>query len=438
LLLELLVIVALVVANGLLAAAEIAVVAVDKNRLRTLVEDRRRGARAVRALRADPERFFATVQVGITLVGVTAGAFGGATMARDLNPIVARLEPIAHYATEISVALVVGVISFLSLVIGELVPKSLALRHAERFALAIGPMLLALSSMSRPLVWVLTRFSNVVLRVFDDETTFSESRLSPDELRQLVEEATETGAIDATVGEIASRAFEFGRLSAAHVMIPRPKVVAIERHTSFAEVKRVALEHGFSRIPVYEGSLDELVGYVLTKDLLAIEWESDLFVLDDLLNPPFFVGESERATDLLLQMRASKAHMAFVRDDGGGIAGIVTLEDLLEELVGEIFSEHAEETPAPVSVEEDGSWLVPGDLPLRELNRATGLELAEGPSYSTVGGLCMALAGRVPEQDEVFAAADGTELSVELASERTVERVRVRRVTPAHTDSTVD
>ena len=424
---ELLIIVLLVVVNGLLAAAEIAVLSVDKNRLHSLAESGNPRAEAVRALRADPERFFATVQVGITLVSVTAGAFGGATMARDVAPFVAQVRSLAPYATELSVAMVVGLVSVLSLVVGELVPKSLALRHADRYSLAVGPALLGLSSLARPVVWLLTAASNAVLRVFDDETTFSESRLSPDELQELVEEATETGALNPTVGEIASRAFDFGHLTAAHVMIPRPKVVAISRNTAFTEVKRIALEHGFSRLPVHTGSLDELIGYVLTKDLLAIEWEHDLFVLDDLLNPPFFVGESDRATDLLLQMRASKAHMAFVRDDGGGVAGIVTLEDLLEELVGEIFSEHADETPAPVSVEADGSWLVRGELPLRELNRATGLDLAEGPSFSTVGGLCLALARGIPEVSAVLTTDDGTELEVEAASERSVERVRIRR-----------
>lgn len=425
-LVELLVIVFLTAINALLAGAEIAIVGVDKNRLRTLVDDRVRGAAAVHKLRADPERFFATVQIGITFVGVTAGAFGGATMARDLEPLIAGLPILGPHARSVSVIGVVGVVSFLSLVFGELVPKSLALRHAERYALAIGPAILFLAKAARPLVWLFRWCSNVVLRAFQDQTTFTETRLSPEELQQLVDEATETGTLNPTAGEIASRAFDFARLSAAHVMIPRSKVVAIQRGAAFAEVKRVALEHGFSRLPVYEGSIDELIGYVLSKDLLAIEWEAPLFVLDDLLNQPYFVGETAKATDLLLEMRQRKVHMAFVRDEAGGIAGIVTLEDLLEELVGEIFSEHAEPEALSLEPEADGSYLVPGDFPLRELNRTAGLELPEGPSWSTIGGLCMALAGRVPEPAAELTAEDGTKLLIEAATERIVERVRVR------------
>lgn len=424
-LLELLVIALLTAINGLLAAAEIAIVGVDKNRLRTLVDDRVRGAAAVQKLRADPERFFATVQIGITFVGVTAGAFGGATLARDVEPLIAGLPLVGPHARGVSVVGVVGVVSFLSLVFGELVPKSLALRHAERYGLAVAPAIVLLAKAARPLVWLFRWCSNLVLRLFQDETTFTETRLSPEELQQLVDEATETGTLNPTAGEIASRAFDFARLTAAHVMIPRSRVVAIRRGAAFAEVKRVALEHGFSRLPVHEGSLDQLIGYVLTKDLLAIEWEAPLFVLDDLLNEPYFISEGTKATELLREMRQRKVHMAFVRDESGGIAGIVTLEDLLEELVGEIFSEHAEPEAIELEPEADGSFLVPGDLPLRELNRAAGLELPEGPSWSTIGGLCMALAGRVPETAAELTAEDGTKLLIEAATERIVEKVRV-------------
>lgn len=422
-LLEFLVILVLVLVNGLFAGAEIAVVAFERSRLTPLVEAGARRARAVQELRSNPDRFFATVQIVITVVGATAGAFGGATFARDLAPWISPW--LGAYTAEVAVGIVVVIISSLSLVLGELVPKSLALRHREPFALFVAPTLLSLSRAARPLVWILTKISNFVLRFFDDETTFSETRLSPQEIRTLVEEATRSGTIDPRVGEIATRALDFANLKASHMMIPRTRVVGIERRANIDEIRRVVLEHAHSRLPVYEGDLDTVVGYVLYKDLLPLAWEGRLIVLEDLIRPAVVVAESMEASLVLQEMRARHTHLAIVSELDGGTKGIVTFDDLVEELVGDVFGELHDAEPDSVRRAPDGSLVVRGDMPIRDLNRLHGLDLPEGEGWTTVGGLCLRRAGRVPQAGESVTIDDGTVLLVEESSERAVESVRV-------------
>jgi len=309
-------------------------------------------------------------------------------------------------------------------VLGELVPKSLALRNAERYALIVGKPLLVLSHLARPLVWLLTTTSNLVLRPFGDRTTFTEARLSAEELEQLVAEAGKAGSLDAPTAEIASRALAFRELDAADVMVPRSRVVALPRDAPPEELKRLLLEEGRSRMPVYDGTLDDVVGYVMAKDLAAMAWERQLVVLADLIRPVHFVPESARAVQVLRDMQRLRTQIAVVVDEHGGMAGLLTLEDLIEELVGEILGE-AEEAEDLIRREPSGSAVVRGDVPVREVNRALGLALPEGEGYTSVGGLCVALAGSVPERGARLVAGPGIELEVLEASPRAVRRVRI-------------
>jgi putative hemolysin len=421
---ELAIILALVAANGVFAGAEIAILSVRRTRLAQLVEEGRSSARAVRQLRDQPERFLATVQVGITIVGSTAAAFGGAALAGRLAPYVARVPILATYAEPTALALVVALVSYLSLVLGELVPKSLALRASERYALVVGRPLLALSALARPIVWLLTKSSNAVLRPFGDRTTFTETRLSVEELEQLVDEAQRAGALDAPTAEIASRALAFRELTAGDVMVPRSRIVALPRDAPQEELKRMLLEEGRTRMPVFDGTLDEIVGYVMAKDLAAMAWERELIVLADLLRPVHFVPATAKAVRVLRDMQRRRTQIAVVVDEHGGVAGLVTLEDLVEELVGEIVGEQ-EQPESLYQREPGGTALVRGDAPIREVNRALELDLPEGDGYTTVAGLCVALAGAVPDRGARVRAPDGTALEVVEASPRVVRLVRV-------------
>ena len=425
-LVESIVILLLVLANGVFAGAEIAVVALQRARIQALAEEGSRSARAVLALRNEPERFLATVQVGITVVGATAAAFGGASIAARIAPSLARIDFIGEHAEGVALAVVVAGVSYLSIVVGELVPKSLALRDAERYALLVGKPLLVLSWLVTPVVWLLSSSANLLLRPLGDRTNFTETRHSAEELRRMVEEAAEAGTIDPDVSGIASRALELPELTAADVMVPREDVVLVPRHASAEELRRIVLSHTYSRLPVYEDRVDNVVGYIGVKDVLPRAWAQERVSVDTIMRPPYFVPESVGAVELLQEMRSRHLPFAIVVDEQGGTSGIVTLEDLVEELVGEIFSEHVEHAPEPITKEVDGSALVSGTAPIRTVNRDLGIELPDEGSWTTIAGLCLALAGRVPSVGQSLTVSPGITLEIVEASPRRIRAVRVR------------
>jgi putative hemolysin len=357
-------------------------------------------------------------------VGTTAAAFGGDRMADDLAPALAHVPGVGPHAHQLALALVVAMVSFLSLILGELVPKSLALRAAESYALLIGRPLRMLARAARPLVWLLTASSNAVLRLFGDKTSFTEARLSPEELQELVEEAARAGALDARTSEIASRALEFRDLSAAAVMVPRTEIVAWPVDASPDRLQTLAEETRHARVPVYEGTIDNVVGYVALREMLAIAMRGEALSLRRVMRPVHFVPATIRAVDLLKALQAQRVPLAIVVDEVGGVAGLVTMEDLAEELIGEFIGEHE---PPPMAMEPaaDGTLMVQGTTPVREVNRALSLELPEGEGWTTLAGLCIHLAGRIPQSGTRITAPDGTVLEVLEASSRRVRSVRV-------------
>jgi len=421
---EIVIILALIVANGIFAGAEIAVVSLRPTRLSQLVDEKRPGAATVAALRAVPERFLATIQIGITVVGTTAAAFGGSTMARHLAPLLGKLPFIGTKADDVALAIVVALVSYLSLVLGELVPKSLALRAAERYALWIARPLAALSWLAKPVVWALTASSNVLLRPFSDRTNFVEARISKEELQQMVDEAAKTGALHEDAGELASRALAFDKLVLRDVMIPRDHIDALPKNATTAQVRQFLLERRRSRFPVYEGSLDNLTGYVSAKDVVALAWEGKLVVLSDMVRPVKVFPETLAAIEVLRFMRSERLRMAVAVDEHGAVSGIVTFEDLVEELVGDVVSEHEDQRQL-IALQEDGTLIVRGEAPVREVNRQADLALDEVDGAATVGGLCIQLAGGIPNRHARLAAPDGVVLVVLDASPRAVKRVQI-------------
>ncbi len=421
---EISIIVALILINGALSGAEIAVVSVRRTRLQQLVDEKRLGAQALTALRAQPEVFLATVQVGITLVSTTASVIGGSNIARDLARLLAPIPWIGPRAESISLVFIVVAISYLSLVVGELVPKSLALRFNETYALLMARPLLGLAWLARPVVWFLTASSNVVLRPFADRTNFMEARISKEELQQMVEEAAETGALHEHASEIASRAMEFDRLQLKDAMIPRNRIDALPLQATQDQVRRFLLEERRSRVPVYDGTVDNTVGYVSAKDIVALAWEGKLFVLQDLLRPVKVFPETVPAIEVLRYMRRDHQRLAIAVDEHGAVSGMVTFEDLMEEIVGDVFSEH-EIDPQQIVRAADGSATVRGDVAIREINRELGIDLEAPPDVTTLAGLCMKLAGGIPNRGARLAANDGVVLVVLDATVRTVRRVRV-------------
>lgn len=416
----------LVLLYGAFTAAETSIVALRKTRLRDAGQRDSSGANAVRKLRDEPERLLATGRT-VTLL---AAAAAGATAATLVAPPIADAA-VAH-GTEPSLARIVAPLGTTSIVgallvtMGDLVPRALALHAPERCALPLGRVLLPLAALFTPITRLLTGAANTLLRPFGVRTTFVESRLSAEELRQLVEEASRAGTIDPLASGIASRAIDFGRLTASDVMVPRNDVVSISVHASVDELQTVLLETGHSRLPVWDRNVDDVVGYISAKDVHALTFERQLFVIQDLMRPAYFVAEAMRAVTLLEELRRRCIHLALVTDEQGGLAGIVTIEDLVEELVGDIFSEHDADVSSPLQHEPDGGLIVSGTVPIRDVNRELALELPEGEHWSTVAGLCIAIAGRIPRAGERLEADDGTMLEVLDASPRRVRTVRVR------------
>ena len=424
---EVVLVLLLMVLNGVFSAAEIAILSVRKTRIAELVENGSRGARAVQWLRSQPERFLATVQIGITVVATTAAAFGGDSLAEDFARWLSVRVPVLGARTHgIALVLVIALVSFLTIVIGELVPKSIALRSAEPVSVTLGPPLRAMASVVRPLVWVLTLASNTILRAFGDKTSFTETRLSPEEIQELVEEAARVGSLDRGASEIASRAIDFQELRAVDVMVPRAAVVAVSRAATREAIALLTREARFARLPVYDGSEENIVGYVTLRDLLGPALRGDEFTLEAHLRPIKFVPGSVHAVALLRELQSDRTPLAMLVDEVGTVIGLITVEDLVEELVGEILSEN---DPAPVQVrrEDDGSYLVHGGMPVHAVNRAIDFDLPESERYSTLAGLCIVLAGHIPKPGEVIAVPGGASLEVVEASARRVKLVRVRR-----------
>lgn len=424
---EILIILSLTLLNGVFAGAEIAVLSVRRTRLAELVEQHAWGSRAVAWLRHQPERFLATVQVGITVITTTAAAFGGETLAGDVTTQLARIPGFERYARTVGFVIVVSGISFVGIVLGELVPKSLALRSAERYALFIGPFLRALASAAKPAVWLLTAASNVVLRVFGDRTSFTESRLSPDELQELVEEATRVGSIDAKTGEITSRALDFRELTAADVMVPRMRMVGVPLSATREELREIYGLHRYARMPVYDGASENVVGYLVIRDLVGPALAGEPISIGALMRPARFLPGTARAAQILKTMQTERVPMAIVVDENGDVIGLCTIEDLVEELVGDILSEH-DPAPAAVATEADGSVVVPGTMPIRDANRSLGIELPEPEGLTTLAGLCLHAAGTIPHPHTVLTMPDGSVIEVVDASPRRVRTVRIRPV----------
>lgn len=421
--LELSIVIALVLANGLFAGAEIAIIAVRATRLEELASESRAGAYLAR-LRGDPERFLATVQIGITVVSATAAAFGGATLAERLAD---ALEPlgISHETGErIALAVVVVLVSYLSLVLGELVPKSLALKWSERYALLAARPLVLLAKLSSPFVKLLTLSSNLILRVFGDRTSFSESQISRDEVIAVIDQATGAGEVSQRAGDMATRAIELEELHVASVMIPRSAVVAIDADAGPAELAAVLDGTDEERFPVRRGA-EDVIGYVTTRDLARLLSRRIEGGLAAILRPVHAVPESARALEVLETLQQKRMAIAVVVDEAGGVEGIVDIDDLAEEVVGSLLVGPPMED-ACFTAEPDGSYVLPATTRVHVANRRLDIELPTSPRWSTLGGLLNARLGTVPSVGARVALEDGTALEVVEASARRVHRVRVR------------
>jgi putative hemolysin len=419
------IIVALVLANGFFAGSEIALVAVRTTRLRELADEGHRGAKVALKLRGDPERFLATVQIGITLVGATAAAFGGATLGEPIAVWLRKLG-LGRFSEELALALVVVLVSVLSIVLGELVPKSLALRSAGRMALVVAGPIATLAWLARPLVWLLTALSNLLLSPFGDRTQFTEARLSPEELHQLLEEAGAAGSLDPTAADVAQRAIDTAGRSVVAIMVPRASIVALRLGDEPDAIASQMRDKPHARYPVID---DDVIGYAVGRDVYDALLRGSFDLRAVVRRVPFVLERTSILRALRVLQRA-RTELGIVVDEDGAVTGLVTIEDIVEELLGEVMAED-EVLSERVRIEAPGVYLIDASLPVHEAGRALDLPLPEDPSFSTVAGLALAKAGRIPKPGDRVTIAPGMDLEIVEATLRQVRRVRLRVAEPS-------
>jgi putative hemolysin len=423
--LELMLVGFLILLNAFFAGAELAVVSARGARIRPLVEAGDRRALALVELKADPDRFLATVQIGVTLVGTLASAVGGVAAVERLEPWFAGFpHPWARAVAEpLAVVSVVMAIAYLSLVVGELLPKSLAVRHAETLALLVARPIHWLSRVFRPVVTALTTSTGVALRLFGQRSPVASPFHTLEDIQHIVEEAREQGLIR---GRVIERAFRFQDHEAREIMTPRPRVVGVPRSASVAEALRVAAEAGYSRLPVYGDQLDDVLGLLYVRDLYDAERHGAAPDIAHLVRPSLLVPPTRKAADLLDDMRRAQRHLAIVVDEHGSVEGIVTLEDLLELIVGEIHEER-DVPETPLRRLEPGVLEAEGLVAVRSLNNDHGLELPESPAYVTLAGLVLERLGHLPRVGEQVEVGP-YRLVVKVVEGRRVALIRIERL----------
>jgi putative hemolysin len=401
--LEILVILLLIIVNGVFAMSEIAIVSARKVRLQQWANEGNTKARVALELANAPNHLLSTVQVGITLIGILAGAFGGATLAEKLAALLRRVSVPAPYSQAISLGIVVLSITYLSLIIGELVPKRVALNNPERIATTMAAPMQALSAIAAPVVHLLSASTEMVLRVLGIRPS-SEPLVTEEEIKVLIEQGTEAGTFEVAEQDMVQRVFRLGDRRVNGLMTPRLEIVWLDLDDSPEENQRKMTGSIHARFPVCQGSLDTVLGIVQVIDLLAPSLAGQPIDLTASLQPPLFVPENMLALKVLELFKQSGTHTALVVDEYGVIQGLVTLNDILEAIVGDIPS--VEELADPQAVQrEDGSWLLDGMLPVEdffELFEIEELPEEQQGNYQTLGGFVITHLGRIPAAADHF------------------------------------
>ena len=410
--LELVLILVLVVANGVFSGSEIAIVSARKVRLEQLAKDGNKKAKLALKLANSPNNFLSAVQIGITLIGILSGAVGGATVAQRLGEFLNTIPLLKPYANPLSIFLVVGLITYLSLVVGELVPKRIALSNPEQIACNVAPVMRWLSKITSPIVGLLSFSTDTLLRLLKVSAQES-SPVTEEEIRVLIEQGTQAGMIEEAEQEMVERVFRLGDRPVKTLMTPRTAIAWLDVDAPWEENQQEIQATPYSRFPVGRDSLDDCLGFVRVKDILYCQWAGEIINLEELVQKPLFVAESTRSLNVLELFRESGTHLALITDEYGGIEGLVTLNDLMEAIVGNLPNDDEIEEPQIIR-REDGSYLLDGLLPIDEFKELFDIEQLtkeKDGSFHTVGGFVIETLGRIPQSGEGF-EADGLRLEV--------------------------
>ncbi|WP_110181195.1 hemolysin family protein [Nocardioides solisilvae] len=422
-LVNLLLVLVFVLVGGVFAGTEMAIVSLRPGQVRRIREGGARGARTA-DLVEDPNRFLSAVQIGVTVAGFFSSAYGGATIAPDLAPVLAGWGLAEGAADTVALLLMTLLIAYLSLVLGELVPKRLAMQRAVGFTKVLAPPLNVFATLCRPVIWLLSRSTDVVVRLLGGDPDAKEEEMTAEEIRDTVET---NRAIRPYHRRILTDVFRSGDRRLTAVMTPRPDVVFLDGHRTVAEVRADVAESSYSRYPVLGDDVDDVLGFVHLRDLLTAGPEHQDAPVSSIARPLAVLPGTNQVLASLARMRRDQDHLALVVDEYGGTEGIVTLEDLVEELVGEIYDEYDTGfDPEDTVLDEGDAVTVDGSLNVDELMERTGLDVS-GRGFDTVGGYVVARLGRLGEVGDVVVEED-VRLEVVEASETRILRVRITRV----------
>lgn len=414
-----------IILNGFFAATEIAVVATRRMRIRKLAEEGNRSALILKKFKEEPDRFLATIQIGITLAGVLAAAIGGAAAVQVIKPAIQKIpfQPFAASAEAISIGIVTIVITYFLLIFGELIPKSIALSNPEQIGLKTARPVEAFSKAAFLFVKILTFSTNVLLRPFGKKTHAGRA-ITEEEVRMLIREGGEQGVFEPTEQALIHSVFEFNDMSVKEVMVPTTQMVTVSLQMPVDEIKHILTEEQFSRYPVIGKDLNDIRGILHMKDFLNAFTKGNVDVRK-LVKPPFFIPETLKISNLLKEMQKKRVHMALVIDEYGGVSGLVTMEDLLEEIVGEIRDEY--DTESPVIQLGDNTYLIDASISIRDLKEDHSIEIPESTEYETLSGFLLTSLQRIPKIGDIV-LFDSKKITVSEMVGQRISKVKLEQV----------
>jgi putative hemolysin len=417
----------LILLNGYLAGTEIAVVTARKSHIKQMAESGKRNAKIFLKLKEEPDRFLATIQIGITSVSVLASAVGGAAAVKVIKPALQLVpfRPISVAAEPIAIGVVVIIITYFSVIFGELVPKSIALMHPETIGLWTARTIDAFSKITTIFVELLTYSTAIVLRPFGEKPFTERAYITEEEVKMLIKEGGKHGVFEPTEEKILQSIFEFTDMSAKEVMVPDTQMVMIQIDKPVQEVASLIEEEQFSRYPVYGREPNDIRGILYAKDFLTTLIKTGQVDVRKIIKPPYFIPETMKISLLLREMQKKRIHMALVVDEYGGISGLVALEDLIEEIVGEIRDEH--DIESPVIQLSDGTMLIDASISLRDLKEDHHIPLPESPEYETLGGLLMTTLQKIPQSGDMVEIEGKRIRIVEMVGQR-ISKVKLEKL----------
>lgn len=438
------VVLVLVLANGFFVATEFALVGVRRSRIATLAASGNRRAKRLLTVLDQLDAYISATQLGITIASLALGWVGENTLVHLFEPLFARVLPGAPVAAAaaahtLAITIAFSLITFLHIVLGELAPKTLALQRAEAVALAVAQPMRLFHRIFKAPIWLLNEAGNIVVRLLGLKVNAQHAAVyTTEELHHVIDLSQQGGQIKPSQQAILARALEFSRLSVRAAMLPRTSVEAVSEAAQLDEVIERIHESGYSRLPVYRETLDNIVGIIHSKEILNFWHNRDAFRIEQVMRPVNFVPDTMRLDSVLRRMQEKAFHFAIVTDEHGGFEGIITLEDLLEEIVGEIEDEFDDEAQRMVQEQVDGSYLLEGMLPVRSANRRLGLGLPEEGVYHTIAGFLMSQTGRVLRQGDRVEFGNA-EFIVEKADRHRIRTVKLvkKNPVPASADAAV-